>query len=70
MKARETYLDNNGIERDSITCKIVVKQNHTKADNERASEIYNTFRTSRPANNNNNIDYLNFIESRCINDTD
>lgn len=70
MITKETYLDNNGIERDSITCKIIIKKHYTKADNERANEIYNTFRTSRPANNVANHDYLNYVESKCINDTE
>jgi len=70
MNTRETYLDNNGIERDSITCKIIIKKHYTKADNERANEIYNTFKTDKPTNNGTNYDYLNYIEGRCINDTE
>ena len=55
---RETYLDNNGIERYEDNCKIVIKKTYTKEDNERANEIYNTFKTSNTICAGCGIDYM------------
>ena len=65
---RKTYIDNNGIERYEDNCKIVVKKIYTKEDNERVNKINDTFKSASNVNNSCSIDYLNYIESKCIND--
>jgi len=67
MNNRKIYLDNNGFLRYEDNCKLVIKKEYTKEENDVTNELYNTFKP-RIIKQKNNISYeeLNYIEGRCI----